>query len=620
MPHLFDRVRSVFPVESGRRILPTLNLILLTATYAALFTEAQPSRSFRAATIAGGVFVLCAAWLTLKTHARRRWLAAPHAAGARVALAVVPWLGLAALVAARGLWWTQRSMALRAFALYALANWSFAWLLEPGPPREDGWFTAPRRACAILAVVLIALGVQGAAFGFTTFGCVVSLAIAAAASLVLSVGRFGSRAACLKVFVASAATFIGVALTEGAVRLLHVGQNLQESDSRTYARRFYSLTPPRAVFVNPPKALDEFPPALIEINGSGIRGPELSGPTDVLLIGDSMIEARQLPWDQTLGPRLQQALRTRGLPQRVVAHGMRGWSPLLEWNWYLKVGRGLHPRAVLLFFFWNDLWPAGDEATTFRATLQADGRPDYFEVPVDPTWLWYKHVRALRVAGSAWQSLTFSGMKHAFTTARSRTGAAGTLDDAAADRLARSVTEPPLSADQIAALVTKPDDQLDPSLRQLTSGSFWASFRPVPLWAATQRRAAATTELELTRFAADVAADGARLTIVYVPNPLQIGPRECAVGRLFDRVDTGVVLPPESGIQTWLRGVAQHAGFDVLDASDAMRAFERSRAPGDSAPLYLRADCHWSARGHQFMADYLADRLAHAPVPEPISQ
>ena len=266
-------------------------------------------------------------------------------------------------------------------------------------------------------------------------------------------------------------------------------------------------------------------------------------------------------------------------------------------------------RAVVLFFFWNDLWPSGDEATTFGARLRPDGRPDSFGLPVDSTWLWYKHVRVLRLVAEAWKYLSFSGLRHAFETVAARKGSSGTLDDAAADRLARSLTEPPLTTPQLDAVLHTPASGLDATLRPLSEHSFWASFRRQDLWTERQRRAAVATELELQRFAEDVAADGARLVITYVPNPLQVGPRECSAGRLFDRVDTGVVLPPESGIQTWLRGVTARHGIELLDPSDAMRAFDRSRPAADAAPLSLRADCHWSARGHQFLADYLADLL-----------
>ena len=188
----------------------------------------------------------------------------------------------------------------------------------------------------------------------------------------------------------------------------------------------------------------------------------------------------------------------------------------------------------------------------------------------------------------------------------------GALDDAAAERLARSLTEPPLSAEQIQKVVTESEGDLDPALRRETQRNFWPSFRPLDRWSGAQRRAAAATELELSRFAEDVASDGGRLVIMYVPNPLQIGPRECAIGRLFDRVDVGTVLPPESGIQTWLREVTARHSIELIDPSEAMRTFDRSRPAADAAPLYLRADCHFAARGHQFLADYLADWLLQA--------
>jgi hypothetical protein len=132
-------------------------------------------------------------------------------------------------------------------------------------------------------------------------------------------------------------------------------------------------------------------------------------------------------------------------------------------------------------------------------------------------------------------------------------------------------------------------------------------MRPFALWTAEQHRAAERTETELAAFAADVAADGGRLVIVYVPNPYQIGPAECAVGRFLDRLGPEVLLPPGSGIQDWLREVSVRRSIELLDPSDAMRPASFQRAKRAEPPLYLRADCHWSPAGHQFMADWLAD-------------
>lgn len=590
-------------------MLALANLAILIISYVMLARTAS-TRGLRAALAAGALFIGAAIVVQLSPAVRDRLARVLPSRRLRVALAIAPWIALALLVWTRTFWWTQRPAPLRFFLMYLLANWSvgccFVTSSRNGVRVDDA-----RRAVLVLAALIGTLGIEGAAFGVTPFGCGVSVLLTIVAAVMLTGAAFGTRAAALKACVASLAAVLAVGVLEVTVRALRLGQNVQEVDSREYARQFYSLTPPRAAFINQPNTLDEFPPALVSINSRGIRGPELTDPhADILLIGDSMIEARQFPWERTMGPQLQQALRERSVPARVVAHGMRGWSPLLEWNWYLKVGRSLEPKTVFLFFFWNDLWTSGDEATTFRARLDENGRPTHFDVPVDANWIWYKRVRVIRLAADAWQRLNIEQARRAFSAMASAPTSKGALDDASADRMARSLTERPLSSDELQAMLTQPADQLPPDLNALAQTVFWPSLRPLSLWTEAQTAAAAHTESELSRFAADVRADGGRLVIVYVPNPLQVGRNECSVGRLFARVDTNVMLPPESGIQTWLRGISERHGIEVLDPSDAMRAAKQPRSAADGGPLYLRADCHWTERGHAFMASYLADWYA----------
>jgi hypothetical protein len=132
-------------------------------------------------------------------------------------------------------------------------------------------------------------------------------------------------------------------------------------------------------------------------------------------------------------------------------------------------------------------------------------------------------------------------------------------------------------------------------------------MRPRALWTVEQQMAADRSETELAAFASDVAADGGRLVIVYVPNPYQIGLSECSVGRVLDRLGRDVLLPSDSGIQAWLRAVSGRHGIELLDPSNAMRPASLEREERGEPPLYLRADCHWSPSGHEFMADWLAE-------------
>jgi hypothetical protein len=534
----------------------------------------------------------------------------------RATLAVVPWVaGLAGLSAAM-LWFVQRPWPMRLAAWAACAAWSAAWGWRRGADRTDAGL---RRVISGLAFVAAAVGMEGTSFGLSPTGVFASvLASAAAAQMWVIVNR-GSRVAGMKAAAIVLATILASACTETLVRLAGLGSTARETDSRELARRFNNITPPRTAFVNQPKPLDEFPPALVEINSVGTRGPELArGAVDVLLLGDSFIEARQLPWDQTLGPRLQSALDRRAPGPRVVSHGMRGWSPLLEWNWYLKVGRQFRPRVVLLFFFWNDLWSVGTEAQTFRAVLGPDGRPDHFDAQVDPAWLWYKPLRSVRIVDEVVRLATASGVQRVFRTARAEPSrSASALDLPAARRLAEQMAgEPPFSDAELTSLLGSPIDTLVPGLQRTARVEFWPGIRPQALWTAEQQRAAEHTETELAAFAADVAANGGRLVIVYVPNAYQIGPAECTVGRFLDRLGPEVLLPPDSGIQAWLRAVSARRRIELLDPSDVMRPASFAREKQGEPPLYLRADCHWSPAGHQFMADWLADwylRSQHTP-------
>ena len=620
---------SPLVMNDGRvhRLLRTLNVVALGVIYAAILARAgRFSALYVLGLGAGGLVLVIAVWSLFGRNPLARLAGRPPFArpALRAFFAVIPWVGLLATIVAAGPWWSQRPWALRLFTTYALAAWSFIWYLAPpvgGGTRAGGGDAgsetpADRTVRHLLVGFSVLLGVtaiDGLAFGVTPFGSAASALLACGASAIAGVALYARQAVRQNVLAASFGVVLGLAVVEVGMRLLHLGENLREVDRSEDVRQFRSITPPGSAFVNWPGPLDEFPPAVVEINTLGIRGPEIPpGPVDLLLIGDSMIEARQLPWEATLGPRLQAALRARSATVNVVAHGMRGWSPLLEWNWYLKVGRRLQPRTVLLFFFWNDLWALGDEVRTFQAVLRPDGRPDHFVVPVEPGWVWYKHARSVRVAEAMLQRIGPTALKRALSLIGTRPAG---RDLAGAQETARRMAgDGLLSSEEIEALLTRPVSEMDARLNDIAWSKFWPGIRPLELWTDAQRQAAAATETKLQRFAEDVAADGGRLVVVFVPNAYQISPRECAVARYLDGFQDHRVLPSDSGVQTWLRGVAERHGIELLDPSEQMRGYDRTH-PADAPTLYLQADCHWSARGHQFMAEYLADWYlrTHAP-------
>jgi len=572
----------------------------LCATYAALFWRPGPfSTLYRAVLAAGGVAVAIAVLSlfvkspVLRTGTRLRMFAI-----------IAPWVALAVLIATNGLWWTQQAQALRLFVVYGMAAWSLAWCAGPWPT-VPGAGRIARSVLVGTAAGLGALSLGGSAFGLTRFGVVASAVMACVAAATLAVARYGRSHHYGNWVAITLSTTLSLAVAEVAIRALHIGDSVIEVNNPDYVRQFHHIIPPGSAFMNQPARLDEFPPTLIETNSFGTRGPDVPpAPVDMLIIGDSMVEARQLPWDQTLGARLPQTLAARSVNATVVSQGVRGWSPLLQWNWYLKVGRKLQPRTVVLFFFWNDLWTTGDEQQTFRAVMRPDGRPDYFDVPIEPWWVWNQHLRVMRLASEMASRLEFASLRRSVSEVGANRPA---LDLAGAQGYARRmVGNEVLAPDELDDLLTQPMDRLTPRAARIGGAGFWPGLRPLELWTADQKQAAEKTAQELRLFAEDVAADGGRLVVLYVPNAFQVSSSECSVARPLVGLDNDRLLPPDSGIQAWLRDTARQHTFELVDPSETMRQFLRARPP-DAPPLYLRADCHWSADGHQFMADYLAD-------------
>ncbi len=102
---------------------------------------------------------------------------------------------------------------------------------------------------------------------------------------------------------------------------------------------------------------------IIEYNGKGYRGPEVAyeKPEDVyriLIIGDSFVEAIQVPYEQTFQAQLQARLRQYDTPERryeVVAMGRTGWGTMHEATYYQVEGHKYNADLVILMFYINDV-------------------------------------------------------------------------------------------------------------------------------------------------------------------------------------------------------------------------------------------------------------------------
>jgi hypothetical protein len=116
----------------------------------------------------------------------------------------------------------------------------------------------------------------------------------------------------------------------------------------------------------------------ISINRAGVRDEELGskGPNErrIVVLGDSLVLAVQVPLEQTFCKRLEAALNARatGTRYRVINAGVQGYGPIEEALFFERVVAPLEPDLVIVVtFVANDAVEAFEQS--FR--LRADGTP-----------------------------------------------------------------------------------------------------------------------------------------------------------------------------------------------------------------------------------------------------
>lgn len=160
---------------------------------------------------------------------------------------------------------------------------------------------------------------------------------------------FGNMVLALIVFVAM------LLLAEGAWRLFIAKGNL----GREYDPLFGRINPRNAAWtIRTP----EFTTAM-RTNADGFRGPPLEtgqrqpGEIRILYIGDSFVEAKQVPEEGRFAERTEKLLEEKlGRPVTVRALGVGGAEPARELLFYRRLGRSFDPDIVVQVLFpENDL-------------------------------------------------------------------------------------------------------------------------------------------------------------------------------------------------------------------------------------------------------------------------
>jgi lysophospholipase L1-like esterase len=300
----------------------------------------------------------------------------------------------------------------------------------------------------------------------------------------------------------------------------------------------------------------------IHINEAGVRDDEIrpkpAHERRVLVLGDSMVMAVQVPFEQTFGQLLQHRLnQVRPGPERirVINAGVQGYGPVEQYLFFHHVAADFEPDVVLVVtFVGNDAVEAAASAT------RLDGRPS--TVVEDegrfPPWL-----RRLARRSAAVQFVRIR-----LFAELGRTGHA-------------PLRERPVDS----YLVDPPADVM---------------------------RGFDVARDAIERIVDRAAEGGARTAVILLPARFQLDPRDFA--DLTAEVKPFGMTLVRDGATERFRSAYANLPVPVLDLLPVFRGMPQADE------LFFRRNVHLTPRGHQVVAEELArfirhQRLLESPLP-----
>jgi len=310
----------------------------------------------------------------------------------------------------------------------------------------------------------------------------------------------------------------------------------------------------------------------VKINSLGLRDRERTvekpaGMSRVLLVGDSYIEALQVPVEDALGSLLESRLKANGTAVEVVNAGVSGYGTAGELLWFREIGHRFDPDLVLLAFY------PGNDVKNNSPVLEKALVPEY---------------------GGDGSAVRIVGKKS--TGARK-----GLLGRSAAYTYLRKLIltrQPALASLLVRVGVMKPSAIRAGDVVADVPLDYWVYATPPPReWVDAWRH----TERNLDDFRAAVAERGSRFAVVVVTARDQIDKESWqAVRATYPRMaDDGWDLDgPTARVLEWCkdRGVA---------CLSLVPAFRIARDSG-AERLHFTHDGHWTAAGHRLASEAVA--------------
>jgi hypothetical protein len=371
------------------------------------------------------------------------------------------------------------------------------------------------------------------------------------------------------ILLSLAATLIGLAaafgLAEGALRVAGVSPELMYVPNPWYGWSHQ----PGARFVRETEGAT----VRIEINDLGLRDRPFAldkpeGTYRILVLGDSFIEALQVPLTHTFAKQLEAQLapygRKRGCTIEVMNGGVSAFGTDNSLLYYRHDGRRFEPDLVLLgFYLGNDIRNNWFELENIDA---GGARKPHFVPRGDGIEL----VDYPFTAHASWSvPLKVFLNRHVWTYALLREVSA---------RQRRAGT------DEVRGL------PLDYQLYAAATPTVWHTAWQV-------------TEALLAEFAREVRQDGAELFVLLIPAQEQVEPR-----RFWSTVQAaGRSDPAEWNLDAPAARLGEILAVRGIAHLELLTDFRAAAARGEK--LHLEIDAHWTAQGHQRAARRVAKAL-----------
>ena len=341
----------------------------------------------------------------------------------------------------------------------------------------------------------------------------------------------------------------------------------------------------------------------VEINALGFRGPEIEidkkGRYRVLIIGDSQVEALNMPYEDTFMAILQRRFKARGLPIEIVPMAVSNYSTAQEYLLYEKWGRRLKPDLVILCFF------VGNDYENNHRPLWPDDRP-YFDLKNGKlVRLPFKHRQLNTNRFRDWMrknirlyTLIPNLIKQLVKVLKPKPAAhQRVVKDTKKTKAAKTKVKDRSIWRKMAGWFSPPVmTALDRLLRSGRSELRYATTNLSPMW----NRAYKITNLLILKFSGAVRADGGRFFLVDIPWYGQMYDKPWR--RVMKRVGADQCPP---GI--WGRFNPQHRFLAFSRQSGVAfypMAFGMRRVIVSSGRKFFDG-VHFVEAGHRFAADFL---------------